>query len=174
MCVCLCAWWDIYLLLTLCFFTRGLKFGLITTWDGEGELGFSPGAGAATSIWELSLLPISSLPNSQGAGNHFQGAVFLGSLPTVNKWVGFDGAAAVFWFPGRRGPSAAFLPLPGLPWNWLGGVGWTRSDPSSAGTEATRSLQWPPSLPTNTKFIAGLRGEKKVSTSASFQNREKQ
>lgn len=82
----------------------------------------------ATYIRELSLLKISSpLPNGQGAGNHDKNPSTAQFLWTVSPWLinelGLMGAGAVFWFPGRRGPRAAFLPLPGLPWNWRGGVG---------------------------------------------------
>lgn len=123
-CVCASVPGEIFICFWPCvFFTWGLKFGLITTWDVEGELGFSPGAGAAMSIQELSLLPTSCpLPNSQGAGNHAKSPCreqfFLGSLSMVNKRVGFDGAGAVFWFPALH--SCRSLGSPGTGWEVWG------------------------------------------------------
>lgn len=180
-CVPACVPGEIFICLWTCvFFTGELKFGLITRRDVEGELAFSPRAGSmcptiAPYIWELSCSKSALLfLNSQGAGNHDKNPCSAQFLWAISPWLinelGLMGAGAVFWFPGapRR-----ILAAPWAPLELAGRCGWTRSDPSSAGTEATCSLQWPPSLPTNTKFIAGLRG-KKVSTWVSFQNREKQ
>lgn len=167
---CVCAWWDIYLLLNPCFFTQGLKFGLITTCDVEGE--FSSALEQHLRSWqsprtsETFLCPKSALLFLTDREQEIMiknpcSAVFLGSLSMVNRWVGLDGSWNSVLVSRPPGPPCCIPAAPWAPLELAGRCGWTRSDPSSAGNEATCSLHWPPSLPTNTKFIAGLRGKKK-------------
>lgn len=115
-CVCASVPGEIFICFWPCvFFTWGLKFGLITTWDVEGELGFSPGAGAAMSIQELSLLPTSCpLPNSQGAGNHAKSPCreqfFWGVSPWLINELGLMEQEQCFGFQ-RCIPAAPWAPL---------------------------------------------------------------